>query len=332
MKPRLDAKTAAIFRKALHAMITADSPFIVAGAFAVNHYTGIWRNTKDLDLFVRPGDADAALAVLEGAGFDAYVQERHWLGKARLEDAVVDVIWGGGNWATSVDDHWFEHAEPGKVLGIDVPMAPAQDIILSKAYVAGRERYDGADISHLIRARGHHFDWDDLVRRFGDHWPLLLHYMILYRFVYPEAREHVPVDVIRELASRLGTADEIADGLAFRGLLVDRYAYLHDLRHEGRPDPGIPVAERAGYSADDVRRRRLQDAAHLDAGHVYRAHDMGAAERDHHDPLPVDLEAAGSGNGGGNGGNGGGNGESLEEIEAVEPAATTSRGGVAADY
>lgn len=270
MDPRLDRKTIEVFRRALKAMRRSDVPFVVGGAFAVNKYTGIWRNTKDLDLFTRPADGPRALEILADVGFETYVQEKHWLGKSLFEDHVVDVIWGGGNWATYVDDHWFTNAEPAQVCGVDTFLAPAEDIILSKAWVAGRERFDGADIAHLIRARGDRFDWDDVVARFGPHWELLMQYMVLYRFAYPEAPEHAPAEVIKRMASWIGTEKEYADGLPFRGILLDRYAYLHDLRFEGRPDPGEEVARRAGFDAEDVRRRRRLDAAALDAGLVYR--------------------------------------------------------------
>jgi hypothetical protein len=289
MEPTLDRETAAVFRRALCALIDADVPFVVAGAFAVNHYTGIWRNTKDLDLFVQPQYAQPALDALATAGFDTRVQERHWLGKGVLDGQIVDIIWGGGNWATVVDEHWFQHAARGRLLGVDVMMAPASDMILSKAYVAGRERFDGADIMHLIRARGHTFDWDDLVVRFGDHWALLLHYMILYRFVYPRESEHAPIGVVRKLARRLGSEAEEADGLPFRGLLLDRYAYLHDLRYAGLADPAVAIAEKAGQDIDAVHRRRLADARAFDAGKVYRPNAVD--EEQEVDEL-ADLEEA----------------------------------------
>lgn len=269
MEPALDLRTRQLFGRALDALVAAEVPFIVAGSFALNHYTGRWRDTKDLDVFVRPRDAGAALDALAAAGFRTRFEESHWLGKAELEQRTVDVIWGGGNWATQVDDHWFEHGRPGRLLGRDVLFAPPGDIILSKAYVAGRERYDGTDIAVLIHACGHEIDWDDLVARFGDHWALLLQYLVLYRFVYPRERDVVPASLIHELAARIGTTDEVSDGLAFRGLLVDRYAYLHDVVEDGREDPREIVAVRLGIAPDSVVRRRYLDGEALAAGRVY---------------------------------------------------------------
>src|SRR5262249_32770202 len=178
----------------------------------------------------------------------------------------------------SVDDHWFDYSSTGSVVGIDVAIAPVADIILSKAWVAGRERYDGADICHLIHARGKSIDWTDLVLRFGVHWQLLLHYLILYRFVSPVDRDVIPVEVVHGLAARIGTDAELADGLLFRGPLVDRYAYLHDLRHEHQPDPREELARRAGLSVADVVRRRNLDTEAFDLGLPYRN-------------APIDLDA-----------------------------------------
>ena len=283
MEPTLDPETRTVFATALRALLDERARFLVAGAFATNHYCGIWRNTKDLDVFCEPHWAGRILDTLGRAGFRTYVQEKHWLGKAKKDGALVDIIWGCGNWAARVDSHWFETASLGRVAGIEVAMAPAEDIILSKAWVAGRERYDGADICHLIRARGRTFDWDDLVARFGDHWQLLLQYLILFRFVYPEERDIVPAQLIHDLAARVGTDAEIADGLRFRGPLVDRYAYLHDLRHDGLADPREEIARRAALPVADVVRRRELDSDAFDQGVPYRH----AADTEDPDLLPA---------------------------------------------
>jgi hypothetical protein len=271
MEPTLDEETRLSFQRALRALQAERAQFVLAGAFATNHYTGIWRDTKDIDVFCRPSWAGRILDILARNGFVAHVEEQHWLGKARRGAALVDVIWGSGNWSAPVDDHWFANATLGHIVGIEVAIAPVSDMILSKAWVAGRERYDGADICHLIHAAGHDLDWEDVVARFGVNWALLLQYLVLYRFVYPEERDVVPASLVRELASRIGTDAESADGLTFRGPLVDRYAYLHDLRHDGRPDPREEMARRGGWPTADVARRRELDSAAFDRGIPYRS-------------------------------------------------------------
>jgi hypothetical protein len=276
MEPTLDLTTRAVFQDALRALTADGARFLVAGAFATNFHTGIWRNTKDLDIFCEPAEAVRILDALARAGFKTSVEEKHWLGKAKKDGVLVDVIWGCGNWAGHVDEHWFQHASVGEVAGVEIGIAPADDIILSKAWVAGRERYDGADICHLIRACGREFDWTDLLVRFGVHWELLLQYLVLFRFIYPDERDIVPAKLIHELAARVGTDAEVGDGLHFRGSLVDRYAYLHDLDNEGFADPREELARRAGLPIADVQRRRSLDTAAFELGIPYRSSSVDA--------------------------------------------------------
>jgi hypothetical protein len=99
--------------------------------------------------------------------------------------AVVDLIWSSGNGIAMVDHAWFRHATPATVLDRPVRLCPAEEMVWSKAFIMERERFDGPDIAHLLRARGRSMRWRWLVRRFGPHWPVLLSHLILLRFVYP---------------------------------------------------------------------------------------------------------------------------------------------------
>ena len=140
----------------------------------MERYTGIARHTKDFDLFVRRGDIERLFREFEAAGYRTELTFPHWLGKVYHEDAFVDLIFSTGNGVGEVDDAWFEHAVTEEVLGMSVAICPAEEIIWSKAYIMERERFDGADVAHLLLARGESLDWPRLLRRFGPHWRLLL--------------------------------------------------------------------------------------------------------------------------------------------------------------
>ena len=89
--------------------------FLVGGAFAFVHYTGIGRDTKDLDLFIRRADWDNVTHVLAEEGITTELTFPHWLGKAyggRQREFFVDVIFSGGNGVAEVDDEWFANARP----------------------------------------------------------------------------------------------------------------------------------------------------------------------------------------------------------------------------
>ncbi|HZA52136.1 MAG TPA: hypothetical protein VE549_15430, partial [Myxococcaceae bacterium] len=158
-----------------------------------------------------------------------------WLYKGYRGEYFVDLIFSSGNGVARVDDEWFAHASPGEAFGREVLMAPPEEMIWSKAFVLERERYDGGDVNHIIRAVGDRLDWKRLLRRFGRYWEVLLSHLMLYRFVYPSDRAQVPEWVMTELISRtLGTLRE-GDwpGKMCRGPLISRVNYEVDVQEWG---------------------------------------------------------------------------------------------------
>src|SRR5579871_3566968 len=105
----LEPCTTRFYLDALTSLSRAKVPYLLGGAYALAHYTGIVRHTKDLDLFVRPADAPRVLEVLEQAGYRTEMTFSHWLGKAFCGDDFIDVIFSSGNGQCLVDDEWFAH-------------------------------------------------------------------------------------------------------------------------------------------------------------------------------------------------------------------------------
>lgn len=243
------AEAGAFYRQALGALSSAGVPHLVGGGIALAHHTGIRRYTKDLDIFVRPEDAEWTLATIADAGYRAEMVAPHWLGKAHYGEAFIDVIFSSGNGVCVVDDHWFEYADLGRVLGLPVLLSPVEEMIWSKAFVLERERFDGADVSHLIRACGQKLDWERLYRRFDPHWQVLLAHLMLFRFSYPSERSLVPAWVMRGLGERL--KEELAtpppSDRICRGTLLSARQYLVDIEHWGfadaRLDPAVHMDE-----------------------------------------------------------------------------------------
>ena len=249
-----DVRIANPHRRALRVIKRSGLPFVVAGAFALYHYTGIIRDTKDLDLFVEPSVAPDVLRALRDAGFKTCIEAQHWLGKALWDEYMVDVIYGSGNWVVPVDRQWIDRAESGTLLGEKVPIAPIEEMIWTKCYVAHRERYDGADVLHLIWAQYKTIDWQHLLERFGDHWELLLSYLMLFRFVYPSDTDRLPRAMMEELVrrEREEQSKPPQPGRVCRGTMLDRYQFLYDIEVLGYHDSREEYAEAAGYSTESV--------------------------------------------------------------------------------
>jgi len=104
---------------ALHTLCRSGTDFL-GGAYALERYTGIARDTKDLDIFVRPEDCEGVLAAFAEAGFDTELTFPHWLAKARAGGETVDIIFSSGNGCARVDDEWFRYAVDDQVLDLPV--------------------------------------------------------------------------------------------------------------------------------------------------------------------------------------------------------------------
>lgn len=256
-QPHLESVSADHYRDAMFALASSGVPFLVGGAYAQACYFGIERRTKDFDVFVRPRDVERALESLARCGFQTELTFPHWLGKAYAGADYVDVIFSSGNGVAVVDEQWFEHARDAVVLGLPVRLCPPEEMIWSKTFVMERERYDGADVMHLLRAVGHRLDWERLVARFEPHPELLLSVLTLFAFVYPGSRALIPSRVLDTLIGRFraGSASRGTNPLLCRGTLVSRSQYLEDVERLGHidarlaPHGGMSEAQIAHWTA-----------------------------------------------------------------------------------
>lgn len=226
------------YRTVIAALKDAHVPFLVGGAYALKHYTGIARETKDLDLFIRSKDVEYALDIISAAGYRTEITFPHWIGKAFYDEYVIDLIFNSGNGISEVDDAWFDHASKDEMFGLPVLMNPAEEMIWSKAFIMERERFDGADIMHLLLAYGDRLDWQRLLSRFGPHWRVLLSHLVMYGFIYPSERRKVPDWAMRELAQRLlhETGSEPPAERVCLGTLLSHMQYRADIECQGFKD------------------------------------------------------------------------------------------------
>jgi len=238
---------AAFYIDALRQLNETGIPFLLGGAFAFSQYSKVPRDTKDIDVFVRPADCPRVLEAFSAAGYETENPFPHWLGKIRRDGHFMDVIFASGNGIARVDDLWFDHAPRADVLGMIVRLSPVEEMIWSKAFIQERERFDGADVLHLLREMGPSLDWPRLLMRFGDYWRVLLSHLILFGFVYPDKRHNIPAWVSDELMRRLSVSrTNLTDDVCY-GTLLSREQYLHDIEitkyRDGRLEVGSMTPE-----------------------------------------------------------------------------------------
>jgi len=250
MKPKLlSVEEQETYAEALHLLNESGIRYVVSGAVALGYYTGLWRNTKDLDLFLVQKDLTAALTVMATHGYTVGTPAPHWLANAIKGNYYVDLIHGFGGWRAAVDDVWYERGPKSTLLGQSVRVAPVEELIWIKSYVAHRERFDAADILHLIQACHQKLDWQHLIDRYGPCWEVLLFYLNLYEFAYPTCRSDIPAWVRQQFRERwrISRREPVRQPAVTQGTLLDRFSYLIDL-DEGLVDGRLPWVEAQGYS------------------------------------------------------------------------------------
>src|SRR4051794_8910806 len=238
----------AIYRRALEALNAAHVPFIVAGAYAIYEHTGIYRKTKDLDLFFEPDAVVPAAEALREAGFVTRLEDSHWLAKATMGEHFVDLIYGMGNGVARIDDEWIDHSRPGIPAATPVQIPPAEEMIWPRLFIGERHRHDMSDVVHLILCVGDTLDWERLVRRTGDDWPLLLAQLLMFNYVYPGYRANVPTWVYKLLNDRAreAAAAEPEPTDLTRGPLISQFSFTIDVREWSFTDPRPDLGREAG--------------------------------------------------------------------------------------
>lgn len=241
--------TAAFYRHVLETLHASAIPFLVGGAYALHRYTGVNRHTRDLDIFIRRRDLQQVSDALRQVGYTTELPFPHWLAKVHANGVYIDLIFSSGNAVAEVDDAWFDYAMDEQVLDIPTRICPAEEMIWSKAFIMERHRYDGADVAHILRAKAKDLDWDRLIARFDDRWPVLLSHLVLFRFIYPHHASDIPEHVLVRLVDRLpDTLEAPPGGRHCRGTLLSFLEYLPDVRSWGYKDarlrPGGSMSQR----------------------------------------------------------------------------------------
>ena len=228
------------YQRVLRALMRRDVPCLIGGTYSLEAYTGIRRATKDLDLFILREDWPRVGEALRDDGIETELTFPHWLGKARRGRHYTDLLFGSGNGLCQVDREWFAHGRQTRIWRLDVRLCPPEELIWSKSFVQERERFDGADVLHLLRAQAESLEWDRLLARYGRNWEVLLSHLILFGFVYPGERHRVPARILDELLARhRAPRDPLPPGLC-RGTLLSREQYLIDVEEAGDIDARLP--------------------------------------------------------------------------------------------
>ena len=227
------------YAEGLRALLDAGVPFLVGGGYALFAYLGRWRATKDIDVFIEAQDLEQALYALARNGFSVEVTDTAWLAKARKDGALIDIIFCSYNGLFPVDESWMENGRDAEVLGLPVRVVGPEEMIVSKCFVAARDRFDGGDVSWLMRALAQVIDWGRIEWLMRHHWQVLLWQLLHFLYVFPAERRSIPTDLMARLQRKLARelAGEPGDPTVCRGPMLDPKLYRDELQRNGGEDP-----------------------------------------------------------------------------------------------
>lgn len=223
----------AFYKEALELLNNSGAAYMLGGAFAFFHYTGIFRDTKDLDVFVKASEYPKIMKFFASQGYKTELTDARWLAKVYKEDYYIDIIFDTVNNICRVTDLWYENADKAEFKGLKVLIIPAEELIWAKIYVQNRERFDGADINHLILRTGKKLDWKRLAHHMDQHWHLLLAQLIIFQFVYPsDFHEIIPHWLFDDLIMRAKEQYDLPSPVekVCRGPIIDQTQYNIDIK------------------------------------------------------------------------------------------------------
>lgn len=219
------------YREILKVLIENEVRFMIGGTYALKEYTGIQGSPKDMDIFCLPQDFSAILNLFTDNGFKTEYTDARWLGKVFKGDRYTDIIFSSVNQVFYIDEEWYTYAQEGEMFGYQVLFIPPEELLWSKIFVQNRERYDGADINHLIVRFGDKLDWQRVWKRCETYWPVLYAHIILFRFIYPSEKNLIPEWLMRTLEERAHEEDRLPppQEKICRGPLIDQTQYKTDV-------------------------------------------------------------------------------------------------------
>jgi hypothetical protein len=152
-------------KRAAGALRQADVPFLLGGGLAIWARGGPTTG-HDLDLMVKPEDAERALEALVEAGMRTERPPEGWLFKAWDGDVLVDLIFKPVG--DPVDDEMFARAEELEVNAVSMRVMAVEDVIVTKLKALDEHELDYERPLEFARSLREQVDWENVRARTQD--------------------------------------------------------------------------------------------------------------------------------------------------------------------
>ena len=143
-------------KRSAAALRDAGVEFLLGGSLA-SWARGGPETRHDLDLIIRPEDAEKALEALQRAGLRAERPPEEWLLKAYDGDTLVDLIYCPKG--LPVDDDLIGRGEELSVLGMDIRVMALEDVMATKLLALTEHSLRYESLLQIARALREQIDW-----------------------------------------------------------------------------------------------------------------------------------------------------------------------------
>jgi predicted nucleotidyltransferase len=149
-------------KKAAGVLNDAGIPFVLGGGLACWARGGP-KTEHDVDLLVKPEDAEAAQRALAHAGMRPERPPEGWLLKAYADGVLIDLIFAprGG----TIDDEVFSRADDLEVHAMRLKVAPLEDVLVQKLLALSEQNPDLSSALELARSLREQVNWDEVRER-----------------------------------------------------------------------------------------------------------------------------------------------------------------------
>jgi hypothetical protein len=161
-KNEVAAALTASLKRSIAALERQEIPYVLGGGL------GCWArggppSSNDIDLMLKPEDAERAQEALAEAGMRPETPPEQWLRKAWDGDILIDLIYEPSGMV--VDDEVIARGEEMSVEAMQIRVMDLDDILTTKLLALDEHSADYRDLLLITRSLREQIDWEQLRER-----------------------------------------------------------------------------------------------------------------------------------------------------------------------
>jgi hypothetical protein len=148
-------------KRSIAALERQEIPYVLGGGL------GCWArggppSSNDIDLMLKPEDAERAQQALAEAGMRPETPPEQWLRKAYDGDILIDLIYEPSG--MTIDDEVIARGEEMSVMAMQIRVMDLDDILITKLLALDEHSADYGDLILITRSLREQIDWERLRR------------------------------------------------------------------------------------------------------------------------------------------------------------------------